>query len=125
VPSSISLRRLYQTDEKIVHTLAHVRRGLVSEHAGEPVQLAAIGAGRFYVLDGAHRVVEAILDGRRSVPAEVVIYSYGVPRDLQRFVDGLSDPAAWTFGRRVKLPSGSLQTLPGPEAWPWRRRAPV
>lgn len=93
----VDVSALYQTDEKIVATLNEVRRGDVSRSSGRPLHLKDLGDGRYYVVDGAHRVVEAILLGTRKLAANVG-YDYPVPSALVSFDEVLSSEAAWHFG---------------------------
>lgn len=98
----IRLARLFQTEEKIDMTLYELRRGYISEAQGQPLLLKALPGGRFYVVDGAHRVIHALLHHQQSLPA-LIGYPYPVPGMLVSFVQRLQEPGAWKFGNLKKV----------------------
>jgi len=67
----VDLRKIYVRDWKLTQTLDELVRGEVSQSWDHPLHLKSIGKGRYYVIDGSHRVVEALRRGMKSLPARI------------------------------------------------------
>lgn len=105
---TIDLRKLYVQPWKLERTLAEVARGEVSRSNEHPLHLKHLGHGRYYVLDGNHRVVEALMRGEKKLPARVG-YPGVLTGDFLRIADHVR-PAGHSFGDapRFRVPGKSI-----------------
>lgn len=78
-PLSVALSRVYGWKPKIEESLEDVREGRLSYSTSKPVEVSRLDAprGHFYLIDGYHRVIEAILAGKTSISGTV---SQHIPR---------------------------------------------
>jgi hypothetical protein len=72
----VPLSRFYAWRPKVLDTIDEIRRGLLSRSTHLPVKASRLDRprGGLFVIDGHHRVVEAILRGDRGM--DVVIDPY-------------------------------------------------
>ena len=87
----VDVRKLYAPLWKVKQTAQEVDKGDVSRSNAHPLHLKALGGGRYYVIDGNHRVLEALLAGRKTLPARIG-YPGPVPggvNDLARHADAV------------------------------------
>lgn len=75
----VDVRKLYAWEVKLRETMADVSSGSLSYSAGSAILVSRLDKprGAFYIMDGHHRVVQAIMSGEASVVVEV---SEHVPR---------------------------------------------
>jgi len=69
----VPLSKLYTPDWKLQQTINEVRRGLVSHATGQPIIVSKLETprGAYFVMDGNHRVLEAIERGETKISAVV------------------------------------------------------
>lgn len=67
----VDLQKLYTAPWKLRQTAQELDRGEVSQSNEHPLHLKHLGRGRYYVIDGNHRVLEALLAGKKTLPARV------------------------------------------------------
>lgn len=92
----VDLRKLYAPLWKVRQTAQEIDKGDVSRSNAHPLHLKALGGGRYYVIDGNHRVLEALLAGRKTLPARVG-YPGPLPggvSDLARHADAVVEVAS-------------------------------
>lgn len=73
-PFAVALFDLYGWRPKVDETIADVRAGRCSYQGAAPVLVSRLGSGRasrYFVMDGYHRVVEAL--GRRDRSLEAIV----------------------------------------------------
>ena len=68
-PREVPVNRLYSPRWKLEETLTEVRDGKLSRSNEQPLRLTRLDSprGSFFILDGNHRAVEAVLAGKRTV----------------------------------------------------------
>ena len=68
-PHEVPVNRLYSPRWKLEETLTEVRDGKLSRSNEQPLRLTRLDSprGSFFILDGNHRAVEAVLAGKRTV----------------------------------------------------------
>jgi len=100
----VSLRRFYAWRPKVVETEDEVRRGLVSRSVHLPVSASRLERprGGLWILDGHHRVVEAIQRGDRGIDVEISRYIPRIERTGGAYSSVLADMVhvATFVGRR-------------------------
>jgi len=76
---SVDVRKLYAWRPKLEETLVDIKEGRLSHSPDHPARVSRLDTprGAFMILDGHHRVVEAILAKRPSIKIEMDQY---VPR---------------------------------------------
>jgi len=69
----VSVRKFYAWKPKIDATLVDVREGRLSFHTGRPLNVSRLETprGAYFVVDGHHRLVEALLSGKRALSIAV------------------------------------------------------
>lgn len=65
---NVQINRLHSAPWKIEEVVQNINEGRMSRTKG-PIRVTKIGNGRYYVLDGHHRVVSAIAEGQQKIPA--------------------------------------------------------
>lgn len=109
----VDLRKLYAPLWKVRQTAQEVDKGDVSRSNAHPLHLKALGGGRYYVIDGNHRVLEALLRGEKTLPARVG-YPGPVPggvSDLARHADAV---VASKAGRSSGRSAGKSRIVENP-----------
>lgn len=89
-PSTIvSVKKLFAWRPKVEATIVDINEGRRSHNTGKPLVVSKLDSprGAYFIIDGHHRAVEAILAGRPTV--DVVIDPY-VPR-IERTGGGFKD----------------------------------
>ena len=64
----VHINKLYSPLWKIKETVSDIESGKPSQSPG-PITISKMGDGKYYVMDGNHRVVEAIQNGQTFVDA--------------------------------------------------------
>jgi len=66
---NVDLRKLYAWKPKVEETIIDIAQGRVSRSNDQPVKVSRLDTpkGAFWVIDGHHRVVEAVLRGERTI----------------------------------------------------------
>lgn len=69
----VRVDRLYAWLPKLEETLHDIREGRLSRSSGEPLRVSRLDSprGSFFILDGHHRAIEAVLAGRSRVQAVI------------------------------------------------------
>lgn len=72
-PLSINLKRLYAWGPKVDETIVDVNEGRLSYSTGTPLVVSRLDSprGAFFILDGHHRAVEAVLAGKQMVTGTI------------------------------------------------------
>jgi hypothetical protein len=88
----VALSKLWGWAPKLEETLGDLREKRVSQNVGAPVRLSRLDSprGAFFVLDGYHRVVEAILRGERSIAFMIDEYVPRIERTGGAWTDKLA-----------------------------------
>lgn len=75
----IPVAKLYGETSKIQQTIADIQAKRLSQSVGEPITVSKLDnpRGSFFVLNGYHRVIEAILAGHPSIIGSIDIH---IPR---------------------------------------------
>lgn len=75
----IPVKKLYGWEPKVDQTIVDVREGRLSYNKGKPVRVSKLDTprGAYFIVDGHHRVVEAVLDGDATIAVELDMH---VPR---------------------------------------------
>jgi len=65
----IPLRLIYAWGPKVEETIEDVRKRRLSYHTGIPLKVSRLDSprGAFFIVDGHHRVVEAVNRGERTI----------------------------------------------------------
>ena len=73
---SVDVGKLFAGRRKLDETIVDVREGRLSHSSSQPLVVSQLDTprGGFMIVDGHHRAVEAVLDGRRTV--RIVIDTY-------------------------------------------------
>lgn len=76
---SVDAKKLFAWIPKLKETLVDIDEGRLSHSPGEPVLVSRLDTprGAYFVLDGHHRMVEAILAKKNMIPIQIDAY---VPR---------------------------------------------
>ncbi len=71
-----AIGKLYAWAPKLEETLAEVRAGKLSYSSDQPLRVSKLDTprGGYFILDGHHRAIEALMAGKRTVP--IVIDEY-------------------------------------------------
>ncbi len=69
----VPLRLVYGWRPKVEETIVDVREGRLSYHSGVPLRVSRLDSprGGFFIVDGHHRVVEAVRRGELTIRAIV------------------------------------------------------
>lgn len=86
VGTEVDIGKLYSPEWKIKETLDDLRNNKPSMTGGA-IRVSKIGNGRLFVLDGNHRVVEAIKSGKTTIP---VVFDNYIP-DMTKTGGGYLD----------------------------------
>lgn len=106
----VALPDLWGWRPKVEETLADVRAGRRSYHTGMPLILSRLGSGRqkFFVIDGYHRIVEALERGQRTLQAVISEHVPYIERTGGAFRSYLEDKvnirrhgSSWRVSKRV------------------------
>lgn len=76
---SVDVKKLFAWRPKLEETIIDVDEGRVSRSGDQPLRVSRLDTprGAYMILDGHHRAVEAIREGRATIPVEIDLY---VPR---------------------------------------------
>jgi hypothetical protein len=86
VGTEVDIGKLYSPEWKIKETLDDLRNNKPSMTSGA-IRVSKIGNGRLFVLDGNHRVVEAIKSGKTTIPVEFDNYIPDMTRTGGGYLD--------------------------------------
>jgi hypothetical protein len=72
----VSVKSLYAWAPKLNETITDVREGRLSHNTGTPLTVSQLDKprGKFFILDGHHRIVEAIVRGESTIAVNVDQY---------------------------------------------------
>lgn len=92
---SISPRKLYAWVPKLKETRVDVAEGRLSYNAGKPLLVSQLDSprGGYFIMDGHHRAVEAVLAGHATITAEVSQHVPRIERTGDAYRDVLADKA--------------------------------
>lgn len=70
---SVDVKKLFAWRPKLEETITDVNEGRTSRNKGVPIRVSRLDTprGAYMILDGHHRVVEAIREGQRTIPIEI------------------------------------------------------
>jgi hypothetical protein len=98
----IAFTKLYSPQWKINETLEDIRNGKLSHSNDKPLRVSKCGKGRYFLMDGNHRAIEALLAGKTSLPG---VLDEHVP-DMTRTggaYKSILDSAVQITGARVQI----------------------
>ena len=72
-PRTVSVKKLFAWLPKLKDTVYDIRAGRVSYSTGQPLTVSQLDTprGAFFILDGHHRAVEAVLAKRPEIAIEI------------------------------------------------------
>ena len=99
----IPLNKLWGWNQKVREVVQNISLGKLSYSQGKPLIISRLDSprGHFFVLDGHHRVVEAIMNGQNTIQANLDEYTPRIERtggahksmvnEKIRIIDALSE----------------------------------
>lgn len=115
-PRTVRLRNLYAWGPKVIETLDELKQGELSYHeAGSPVLVSKLSRrGAWFVIDGHHRVIEAIRRGDSTIE---IVHSADVPniehgggyRDMLSKMVNIADAVAGSLTEATTLMTWELE----------------
>ena len=108
----VSLKRIYAWRPKVIQTLEEIRRGRLSYSSDLPVVVSRLDVprGGLFIVDGHHRVVEAVLRRARGVDAVVDRYVPWIERTggaHRGWLEDMVNVSSFVKTRRV-VPGGRV-----------------
>lgn len=82
---------LYSPKWKVDETLGNIKAGKLSMSRGEVITVSKIGRGKYYILNGNHRVVEDILAGKTTVDVKLDQYTPDMNKTGGAYNDMMAD----------------------------------
>lgn len=90
---SIPTTRLFGWQPKAKEAIKDIQEGRLSLNSGTPVVVSRLDnpRGSFFVLDGHHRILEAIMSGKTMIDAQIDLYTPRIERTGGGYESILSD----------------------------------
>jgi len=79
---SIPISRLFGWKPKVEEAINDLHNGLLSHSAGKPIIVSRLDnpRGAFFMMDGYHRVFEAMMAGQTAIDGQIDIYTPRIER---------------------------------------------
>ncbi len=82
VPFNVSIKKLFGGKDKIIETLNDIKNNQLSHAIGKPITVSCLDnpRGSFFMMDGYHRVIQALMNGQTTISACVDVYMPRIER---------------------------------------------